>query len=170
MSSATAKVEAKREFQGIHFLLCMVAFFGVIIAVNITMAVMASKSWTGLVVKNTYVASQEFNGKLEQARAQRALGLHSELQYANGTLLFTLKDRDGKALLAENVEVKIGRPAFEQSDRVYSLGKTADGAFQLDTDLAQGEWSLTIAAEADGNHYRRDARIFVRADGTGRVR
>ena len=51
------------EFTGRHMLAIMLAFFGVIIAVNLVMATLASKSWTGLVVKNTYVASQQFNRK-----------------------------------------------------------------------------------------------------------
>ena len=52
----------------------MLAFFGVIIAVNVVMATLASTSWTGLVVENSYVASQEFNRKAEESRAQAALG------------------------------------------------------------------------------------------------
>ena len=43
----------------------MLAFFGVIIAVNVVMATLASTSWTGLVVENSYVASQEFNRKAD---------------------------------------------------------------------------------------------------------
>ena len=46
------------RFTGFHMLACMIVFFGVIVAVNLTMATLASQSWTGLVVKNSYVASQ----------------------------------------------------------------------------------------------------------------
>ncbi len=46
----------------------MVAFFGVIIAVNVTMATIAIASWTGLVVQNSYVASQEFETQAPRAR------------------------------------------------------------------------------------------------------
>ena len=52
-------------FSGRHMLLTMLAFFGVIIGVNLTMAWFARSSWTGLVVENSYVASQEFNAKME---------------------------------------------------------------------------------------------------------
>ncbi len=61
-----------KPFTGRHMLFAMLAFFGVIIAVNLTMAVFATKSWTGLVVKNSYVASQAFNRELEQAKVQES--------------------------------------------------------------------------------------------------
>ena len=70
----TQRTVRSGEFTGRHMLAAMLAFFGVIIAVNITMAVFAQTSWTGFVVRNSYVASQEFNGKVAAARAQAALG------------------------------------------------------------------------------------------------
>ena len=62
--------DAKKPFTftGWHMLAIMLAFFGTIITVNFTMAYLATSSWSGLVVKNTYVASQQFNGKTEAIR------------------------------------------------------------------------------------------------------
>ena len=57
-----------REFTGKHMLVIMFAFFGVIIAVNLTMATFAHTSWSGLVVQNSYVAGQHFNRKAEEGR------------------------------------------------------------------------------------------------------
>ncbi len=74
----SVKTKTSGAFTGWHMLGIMVAFFGVIIAVNITMAYKAVSSWSGLVVKNTYVASQEFNDKAETGKEQAALnGSHS---------------------------------------------------------------------------------------------
>ena len=58
----------------------MVAFFGVVIAVNLLMAHYAVSTFSGTVVDNSYVASQEFNGWLGAARAQRALGWTVEVR------------------------------------------------------------------------------------------
>lgn len=71
MTSATTP---KPAFTGRMFLAIMVAFFGVVIAVNITMARLASGTFGGTVVDNSYVASQKYNGWLAQARAQDQLG------------------------------------------------------------------------------------------------
>ncbi len=52
----------KCGFTGHHMLIVMLAFFGaVMIAANLTMASFASRSWSGLEVPNSYVASQEYN-------------------------------------------------------------------------------------------------------------
>ncbi len=63
-----------KKFTGWHMLAMMVAFFGVVIGVNLTMARIAIGSFGGVVVENSYVASQEFNGWLAEARDQDALG------------------------------------------------------------------------------------------------
>ena len=49
------------ELTGKHVAMIFCGFFGIIIAVNVSMAMLASSSWTGLVVSNSYVASQKFN-------------------------------------------------------------------------------------------------------------
>ena len=52
----------------------LVAFFGVVIAVNITMAMFAMRTFGGVVVENSYVASQEYNRWLAAAERQKELG------------------------------------------------------------------------------------------------
>ncbi|MER8759066.1 FixH family protein [Mesorhizobium sp. M0976] len=56
----------------------ILAFFATFIIVELTMAVLASRSWTGFVVNN-FPASQEFNRKAGEA-ALAALGWSSPLQ------------------------------------------------------------------------------------------
>ncbi|GAB5377328.1 MAG: hypothetical protein AcusKO_37900 [Acuticoccus sp.] len=47
-------------FTGRHMLIVMVSFFGVVVAVNVAMAVMATRTFNGLVARNGYVASIDF--------------------------------------------------------------------------------------------------------------
>ncbi len=61
----------QKPLTGWHVLAMLVAFFGVIIGVNLTMAYFANSTWSGLVVANGYVASQSFDKDLARARAQR---------------------------------------------------------------------------------------------------
>lgn len=153
---------AARPFTGKHMLLCMVAFFGVIIMVNLTMATLANLSWTGLIVKNSYVASQNFNEHLRAGRAQAALGWASTLTYDNARLTFALRDRSGALLKADSVRVEIGRPATETSDRTLALSAGGDGHFSAVQDLAPGQWDLRATARVDEQVYVREARILVR--------
>jgi nitrogen fixation protein FixH len=50
------------------------AFFGVVIAVNMLMATIATRTFGGVVVENSYVASQKYNDWLAQSRRQDQLG------------------------------------------------------------------------------------------------
>ena len=64
----------KKRITGWHAAAGLVAFFGLVIAVNLTMAVYATTTFGGVVVDNSYVASQKYNGWLKAAERQRALG------------------------------------------------------------------------------------------------
>ncbi len=157
------------RFTGKHMLAIMIAFFGVIIAVNFTMAFLAASSWTGLVVKNSYVASQNYNKNLEIAREQRARGWRSTLGYRNGSMSFTLVDRDGHDLQAGEFVATIGRPAFEQEDDAVRLDYVAEGRYAADLFLAPGIWTVQINGSVSGLEYRRDVRILISENGEGRL-
>ena len=156
------------RFTGWHMLACMIAFFGVIITVNFTMASFASRSWTGLVVKNSYVASQKFNDQLALAKAQTARGWRSDVAYADGQLRFSLFDKVGEVVNPDQVIVAIGRPAFEQQDRRIELAGGSAGLYSTSLKLDEGTWALQIEVMADGAAYRRDLRLFVN-NGVGTI-
>ena len=147
----------------------MVAFFGTIIAVNFTMATLASGTWTGLVVKNSYVASQKFNGELAEAQRQENAGLHSRISHADDTLSFTILNRQGNVIFPTSASLWIGRPAFEQEDRTVKVKCNDKGVCSGQVSLQPGPWAMRIDAILSQEAYRRDARLFVAENGTVRV-
>lgn len=155
----------ERAFTGWHMLAIMVAFFGVIIAVNVTMAVLAGRTWTGLVVKNSYVASQSFNRDLQTAAAQHARGWQSRLAYRDGVVSLELKDRKGAPVALGDLTLHLGRPAFEQADRDLVLAHRGDGRYSARIALDPGIWSLRIESGKGATSYRRDSRLLVKAGG-----
>lgn len=157
------------RFTGWHMAACMAAFFGVIIAVNLFMAFTASSSWTGLVVKNSYVASQQFNRDLEAAKIQKAAGWKSQLSYRDGLLSVRVEDRDGTPLLLSNATLAFGRPAYEQQDNKIILQSTGAGVHSSDLKLKSGEWFLKVTGDVDGKPYRRDARLTVGRNFSGEL-
>ncbi len=62
------------RFTGWHMTAILLAFFGVVVSVNLTMAMFATRTFGGVVVENSYVASQKYNHWLDAARQQRRLG------------------------------------------------------------------------------------------------
>ncbi len=150
-------------FTGLHMLAIMIAFFGIIIAVNVTMAVTASTSWTGLVVKNTYVASQEFNRKAQEGRAQAALGWAATLAVSDGTVRFTLADADGVMKPMQGGTATFRRPVGDVEDTVVTLAAQPDGSINGPVALADGVWIVEVRAEAGLAHpFRESRRLSIR--------
>ncbi|GLS32282.1 Nitrogen fixation protein FixH [Mesorhizobium albiziae] len=157
---------ASGRFTGTHMLGIMLAFFGVIVAVNLTMAMLASTSWTGFVVRNSYVASQEFNRKSDEARAQAALGWTSRLSISGGEIRYKLIDAGGKAVALRGVTAHFRHPAYEAQDQTVDLSPATNGEFAAALTLREGAWIMEIEADAGiGNPHRDVRRIMVR-DGT----
>ena len=153
-------------FTGRHMLLIMVAFFGVTITVNLVLAFFATSSWTGLIVKNSYVASQEYNEKLAEARAQDALGWVSDLQHQSGELAFELRDESGGPLSAFEVRVICSRPTHEAEDLDLVLRETAPGRYAASVPLAPGLWNAEVNAVApNGRTFRKLYRLSVPSKG-----
>jgi nitrogen fixation protein FixH len=153
---------ASSPFTGRHMLAIMVAFFGVIIAVNITMATLANTSWTGFVVKNTYIASQEFNGKSEAGRRQDALGWSPSLSLRDGVLSFKLTDAEGRAVALSGGTLSLRRPASDRDDLSLELTASASGLV-ADVELHDGVWIIDILADAGlAEPYREARRVQIR--------
>ncbi len=150
-----------RVLTGWHIFFALAGFFGVIIAVNMTLAVYASRSWTGLVVKSSYVASQDYNQELAKANLQKQRGWRSDLSYQPGRLTLVLVDKSGDVLTLDQVSVHIGRPAHESEDQVLKLEAADDGTYRAPVDLAPGIWLLKVIANAGGVDYRRDSRLII---------
>ncbi|GGB02011.1 cytochrome oxidase [Brucella endophytica] len=146
---------APREFTGRHMLITMLSFFGVVITVNVTMAIYANTSWTGLVVKNTYVASQQFNEKAAIGRAQSALGWQGALTYGGGKLSYRLADAEGAPVKPAGVTVTLKRPAYESEDMTVKLQPDGDG-FSAQTAVRDGIWIIDVEAEIPGHAPYRD--------------
>jgi len=153
------------EFTGRHMLMIMVAFFGVIIAVNIGMARLAGSSFGGLVVKNSYVASQEFNEKLEQSREQLALGWTPTFQVVKGTIRYRLTDKDGNIVAATAASVQFRHPSYEAADWSVPLKRADDGSFEAVQAARNGTWIVQIDSDVGRAAPYRDVRRIVIRNG-----
>lgn len=153
---------ASRTFTGGHMLGILLAFFATVLIANMTMVYFASHSWTGLVVKNAYVASQEFNA-VTARREQAATGISFTLHYERPNLTLALMRSDGTAVAAAQVTVVLGRPSQEGEDQVMTLLPRGNGIFSTVTTLGPGQWSGEARADIDGHGpWLRPLRILVR--------
>lgn len=134
------------EFTGRHMWLLAVGFFGVIIAVNVGMAIVASTSWTGLVVSNSYVASQEFEEKRLAHEAQAAAGWRATLTFSPGMARLIVVDGAGYPVDLGDVTLQINRPVGGHDDQRIALERAPDGAYAARIGLGAGVWEALVTA------------------------
>lgn len=127
--------------------LMFVGGFAVIIAANLTLAVNAVRTFPGLEVGNSYVASQSFNAR---RAAQEALGWRVDVKYADGLLTVHISDREGRPAPARDIAVHAGRPTAAKQGS--PLAPDSGGGIPID--LGPGLWRVDISATApDGTTY-----------------
>ncbi|ORE95545.1 nitrogen fixation protein FixH [Stappia sp. 22II-S9-Z10] len=145
--SATPR-KAAREFTGRHMLLIMVAFFGVVITVNITMAVYANRTFNGLVAKNGYVASIDYAAQGRARDQAAALGWHIAIADRAGHVGVDLTGENGAPLVAvvsATIEPLLGGDP-------QPIGFTAVGAgrYRSVEALPEGSWVVRATIARDG--------------------
>jgi len=151
--SSTGK--AVRPFTGRHMAAIMVAFFGVVIAVNVYMARLASSTFTGVVVENSYVASQHFNRWLDEARTEDRLGWHARaLRDADGHVLVTLAGAPTGAVVRGDAWHPLGRAP----DHDLRFAPVAAG-FRSAEPLPAGRWRIRIEVQAEGKRWRTEEMV-----------
>lgn len=141
-----------RELTGKHVLAITVLAFGVIIAVNLTMAIQAVSTFPGLEVKNSYVASQSFD---RERAAQDALHWTVTPDYADGILSISITDAAGNPAPVEDLSVTIGRPTHVRDDQTPYFTYHR-GTFSTPLALGEGRWNIHLSAKApDGTLFRQ---------------
>lgn len=149
-----------RRFTGRHMLIVMVAFFGTVIAVNVTMAMFATRTFGGTVVDNSYVASQKFNGWLREARDQDALGWSLGLTMAQDRHPMIAAAAAGETPLAGAVVTATAKhPVGRAPDIALTFTEVAPGQFRAAQPLPAGRWNIHMEAARDGAVLRRIADL-----------
>lgn len=130
--------------------------FGLIIAVNLTLAFQAVRTFPGLEVRNSYVASQTFD---DDRDAQLALGWDVSANLADHTLSLVILE-NGTPIAPVIEQATFGRATNVQFDEVPEF--TFDGsAFRASVIAGTGNWNLRLKARAsDGTLFQQ--RIIVK--------
>ena len=142
----------RRPLTGRGMLVVFASLFGIIIGVNIIMAVTAVRSFPGLEVANSYVASQQFD---QERSAQQALGWQVAPVYENGRLSLHISDAQGLPAPVRALNVTVSRPTQKRDDVTPEM-RYIGGLWVADLPLAPGAWVVHLEAEApDGTVFRQ---------------
>jgi nitrogen fixation protein FixH len=147
------KEAVARPLTGRMVLLMLLAFFGVIITVNMVMVMLASSTFSGLGDKNAYVAGISHNKSLADARAQdqRAWKVDASLRrVAQGRTLVIIVRSDAGALAETGVTVRFLHPSSANLDRVVVLASVSANTWRTSLELPAGVWDMVIEMRSRG--------------------
>ena len=151
-------MKAEKQLTGRHVLMIFVGAFGVIIGVNLVLAWSAVATFPGLEVKNSYVASQQFDAR---KAAQEALGWTVRADAAEGEVVLSITDEQGQPVRVGGLDAVIGRATHVADD--IRLEFIFDGtSYVAPVTLADGNWNIRMTALAeDGTQFTQRVILHV---------
>lgn len=145
-----------KPFTGKHMAAVLVAGFGIVIAVNLTMAAFATSTFGGLVVENSYVASQQYNGWLEEAREAKALGWQASLsRQPDGRILIATQGAPPDIRASGDAWHPLGRAP----DRPLQFEPAGGGTFLSTTPLPEGRWLIRLELSRGSTIWRSEQAL-----------
>jgi nitrogen fixation protein FixH len=144
---------------------------GVVIAVNVVMAVIAISTFAGLETEDHYRKGLAYNRNLAAAQAQAARGWQMRVEFAaaataadqhQGEIAAVFTDRTGQPLDRLTVEATLIRPTHAGADLSLPLEYVGGGRYRGAVTVPMpGQWDARILARQDDQHFQDTRRLFV---------
>jgi nitrogen fixation protein FixH len=134
----------------------MVAFFGVVIGVNLVMMRLAIQTLPGTEVDSAYSASLAYQKEITTAQAQSArnwkVEAHVERSGQGGaTLQVEARDNQGRPMSGLKFQGRFERPTDRRADLAVSLAEVGIGIYSGNAEtIAPGQWDLVVEGAAGG--------------------
>lgn len=148
-----------KELTGRGVFVIFASAFGVIIAVNLALAYNAVRTFPGLEVKNSYVASQEFD---DRRLAQESLGWTIEANATDGLVILDIRDVEGKPVQVAHLNATVGRATHVKDDLTPEFA--FDGrSYVARATLGAGNWNVRMKAVAvDGTEFSQRVILHIK--------
>ena len=160
--------ESGFRLKGWHVLAITVTFFTVIFSVDIGMAVMAVKTFSGVHTERPYENGLAFNKEMARAEAQNARGwavTEHIVRDASGvvTLKSIFNDDKGLAIGGLIVNTTLKAPMDSKNDHVIALNDRGDGIYDGKAEVSAGQWDVeTVAQKNNDILYRSVNRVILK--------
>lgn len=140
------------RFTGWHFLAIIVGFFAVVIAVDVSFAVMAYRTFPGEVSVTPYEDGLLYNKKLAQIAAQEKLGWKAAAAAEPTAVVLLVEDAKGQPVRDLRISAKLERPATESGRINAAFKEVAAGRYEARVGGLAGAWDLTAEARDSAGH------------------
>ncbi|PSO32358.1 FixH family protein [Bradyrhizobium sp. MOS002] len=152
---------ATKPLTGTKVFLMLVAFFGVVIGVNVTMMKLAIATLPGTDVDSPYAAGLAYDREISAAQDQAArkwkVNAHIERRADGGAVLqVEARDASGQPIAGLKFGGRLERPTDKRADLAVELSEAGIGLYRGNAaSVAPGQWDLVIEGEARGT------RVFM---------
>ncbi|MEM7173335.1 MAG: FixH family protein [Pseudomonadota bacterium] len=152
------------SISGRHVLWALLAFFGVVTAVNGVMVWLAISSFSGLETVNAYQKGLRYNEALAMRAVQEQLGWEIGMTYDPdiGRIQVIYTDNRGHPINDLVVTAEIIRPTHRGHDQKISLHAQEPGLYGATVLLPLvGQWRVKITAErSDGTRFLMEQDLW----------
>ena len=133
-----------RKISGYHVLVLFIFAFTILIIVNLTLAASAIRTFPGLEVENSYIASQKFEAE-RNAQQDLAWGVTAEID--NGKLFLKILE-EGRSIVPNIKEATFGRATSIAEDQTLYF-TFENGVLWAPVKAGPGNWNLRLKAYSE---------------------
>src|SRR3954449_12815016 len=141
---------------GRKVLFMLVAFFGVVIGVNLLMIKLAIQTLPGTEVDSAYSASLAYESEIAAAHDQNArnwkVDAHIGRDSGGGaTVQVEARDKNGMPVSGLEFQGRFERPTDRRADQPVALAEVGIGIYRGSAaGVASGQWDLVLEGDASG--------------------
>jgi nitrogen fixation protein FixH len=145
-----------RPLTGRKVLLMLVAFFGVVIGVNVIMMRLAIQTLPGTEVDSAYSASLAYESEIAAAHDQNARNWKVDARIGRdsgggATLQVEARDKNGTPMPGLKFQGRFERPTDRRADKSVALAEVGIGVYRGNAaGIAPGQWDLVLEGETAG--------------------
>ena len=170
MANMMNEPQSDRGFRlkGWHVLAITVGFFALVMTVDVVMAVLAVKTFSGVQTEKPYESGLAFNKEIANANAQNARHwtvTENLVRNADGfvTLKSTFKDDKGLAIGGLDITTTLKAPMDAKRDQVIVLNDRGGGLYDGTVEASAGQWDIeTVAKQNNDVIYRSVNRVILK--------
>jgi nitrogen fixation protein FixH len=147
---------SEKPLTGRKVLVILVAFFGVVISVNVIMMRLAIGTLPGTDVDSAYTASLGYEKEIAAAHDQNARNWRVDAHIQRGTdggatVQVEAHDNGGRPMTGLKFQGRLERPTDKRADLPVDLAEVGIGVYRGSAaQVAPGQWDLVLEGDAAG--------------------
>ena len=148
--------------------ICLVAFFGIVAAVNAVMITAAVTTFGGVETESSYKAGLAFAREMAASREQAARRWQVSARLSPGSdkatsVDISVRDAEGRAQAGLDATVRLVHPTDRRADRIAAVTERDAGVFRGTVSADPGQWDLVIELSRRGERvFRSKSRVTLR--------